>query len=53
MGQANMSMDNPAKTTIAPHQIVAQHVSSKNPLSIKTADRHGHARSYHQARKVS
>jgi len=46
-------MDNPAKTPTARHQNVAQHVSSKNQLSTKTADRHAHARSYRHARKVS
>jgi len=46
-------MDNPAKTPITRHQNVVQHVSSKKALSIKTADRYAHARSYHHARKVS
>jgi len=39
--------------TIARHQNVAQYISSKKPLSTKTADRHTHARSYHLARKIS
>jgi len=45
-------MDNPAKTPTARHQSVAQHVSSKNQLSTKTADRNAHARSCHHARNV-
>jgi len=38
-----------SKTPIARHQNenVAQHVSSMEQLSTKTADRHAHARSYH------
>jgi len=46
-------MDKPGKTPIARHQNVAQHISSKKPLSTKTADRHAHAGSYHHARKIS
>jgi len=46
-------MNNHAKTPIAVHQNVAQHVSTKKPLSIKTADCHARARSYHHAQKVS
>jgi len=42
-----------SKTPIARYQNVAQHVSSKKQLSIKTTDRHAHARSYHHARKLS
>jgi len=62
MGQAYIAMrwdrqicpmDKPGKTPIARHQNVAQHISSKKPLSTKTADRHAHAGSYHHARKIS
>jgi len=46
-------MDNPAKTPIACHQNIAEHVTSKKQLSTKTADRHAHVRSYHYAPEMS